>query len=238
LHAEVDEVDDAVFPTTIWEAPAVAPDGTAVYVWNGGDNRLYALSPANGKTLWSFNVGMTTYGSPTIGPDGTIYIGAQAGSKQYGNLYAIKPNGTLKWEWHGGIPYCWIETSAALGPHGTVYINHNCKDLVALTPTGTSAKVKWHRNVGEAWDSPSVGPDGTIYIGNSDFYFYAYHPDGKLKWRVPVRAWMYQSSSAISADGSAIYRGDNSGNFYDFSGSGHIRWRFQPADHGPVVQSS
>ncbi len=139
-------------PPLTREAPAVAPGGTAVYVWKNTftSGRLYALRPADGHVLWSFNVGYATYGSPAIGPGGTIYIGAQPGSKQYGDLYAINPDGTLKWEWHGGVAGCWIESSAALGPDGTVYINHNCRGLVALTPTGTTATVNWARNVGEA----------------------------------------------------------------------------------------
>lgn len=227
--------------TFIRSAPAVAPDGT-VYVWKANflsGGRLYALSPTNGNVLWSYFTGGATYGSPTIGPDGTIYIGSAADGSNLraNNVYAIKPDGTLKWVWHSHST-CWFETSPALGPDGTVYIQHNCLGLIALRRNGT---LKWiisgYGGLGQAWDSPSVGPDGTIYIGNSDFYFYAIKPDGKLKWRVPVRQWMYLSSSAISARGTAIYRGDNDGNFYAFSSSGHIRWRFRPADHGPIFSA-
>jgi outer membrane protein assembly factor BamB len=225
-------------------APAVAADGT-VYVWkansfsNGG--RLYAINPSDGSVLWSFDVGDVSYGSPTIGPDGTIYIAGFVGKpsgNQYGNLYAINPNGTLKWVWHAPSANCAFETSAALGPDGTVYIQHNCLGLIALSSSGT---LKWdvtrYGALGQAWDSPSVGPDGTIYIGNSDYHFYAINPDGTLKWRVPVQQWMYMSSSAISAGGSAIYRGDNGGNFYAFSSTGHILWRFQSPDHGGIYSA-
>lgn len=223
-------------------APAVAADGTAVYVWkanflNGG--RLYALNPGDGSVLWSVSVGDVSYGSPTVGPDGTIYIAGFVGKPsgtQYGDVFAINPDGTLKWAWRAPSANCGFETSAALAPDGkTLYIQHNCLGLIALTSTGTR---KWditrYGPLGQAWDSPSAGPDGTIYIGNSDFHFYAINPDGTLKWRVPVLQWMYMSSSAISAGGSAIYRGDNGGNFYAFSGTGHILWRFQSPDHGGI----
>ncbi len=212
------------------QAAAVASDGT-VYVWRStitGGGRLYALNPLDGSTLWSVSVGDASYGSPTISPGGTIYIG-----NWNGNLYAFNPNGTRKWVWRSGSN-CAIESSPALATDGTIYVQHNCRGLVALRSTGT---LKWTRNVGEPWNSPSVGAGGTIYIGSGDYYFYAYRPDGTRKWRVKVRAWMYHSSSAIGARGATIYRGDNSGNFYAISSTGHILWRYQPTDHGPIFSA-
>ena len=45
-----------------------------------------------------FSSGDYIYSSPAIGSDGTIYIG----SKDY-NLYAINPDGSLKWKYATGI---------------------------------------------------------------------------------------------------------------------------------------
>lgn len=57
--------------TGIRQAPAIAGDGT-IYVAHYWDQMLYALNPTNGATLWSYPIGYTAYGSPTIGADGTI----------------------------------------------------------------------------------------------------------------------------------------------------------------------
>jgi outer membrane protein assembly factor BamB len=83
--------------------PAVASDGT-IYVVSK-DRRLYALYP-NGTEKWEFHAplpwwlkwccctGFSLTSSPTIGLDGTIYIGSNNH-----NLYAINPNGTEKWNY-------------------------------------------------------------------------------------------------------------------------------------------
>ncbi|HPL00490.1 MAG TPA: PQQ-binding-like beta-propeller repeat protein, partial [Methanofastidiosum sp.] len=40
-------------------------------------------------------IGESIYASPAIGSDGTIYVGTYPNN---GQLYAIKPDGTLKWK--------------------------------------------------------------------------------------------------------------------------------------------
>ncbi|MCI0527443.1 MAG: PQQ-binding-like beta-propeller repeat protein, partial [Nitrospira sp.] len=217
-------------------APAIAGDGT-VYAAGGGT--LRAFNPINGNTLWSYtNLGYMTYGSPTIGPDGTIYISGSPGSGgnlQTSVMYAIKPDGTLKWSWDSGS-ICWIESSPAIGLNGDIYLNHNCLGLVALDANG---QLKWTRDggLGQVWNSPSIGSDGTIYLGSSDHYFHALNPDGTHKWQVRVENWMYLASSAISTDGSTIYRGDNRGIFYAFDKSGFIKWTYDTGIDGVIYSA-
>lgn len=62
-------------------SPAILADGS-ILVGSYQSNMLYALSP-NGSNLWTFATPQEIITSPTIGPDGTIYI--CAGS----NLYAL-----------------------------------------------------------------------------------------------------------------------------------------------------
>ncbi len=47
---------------------------------------------APGTLKWSYATGGGIYSSPAVGPDGTIYVGSRDFS-----LYAINPDGTLKW---------------------------------------------------------------------------------------------------------------------------------------------
>jgi outer membrane protein assembly factor BamB len=227
--------EDAFDRTGTWNAPAIGPDGT-VYVWKEASpmdehwpgGALFALDPASGATLWSSEIGRASYGSPTVGADGVIYIGT-ASSEGPSKMYAINPNGTVRWDWESSTDSdCWIESSAALGSSGRVYLNHNCSGLVALDASGSEL---WSKPaLGDEWNSPSVGPDGTVYIGNSDYYFYAVNPDGTRRWRVAVENWMYDDSASISPDGSTIYRGDNGGIFYAFRSSGTIKWKFRGAE--------
>ena len=61
--------------------------------------------------------------SPVVGVDGTIYIGSYDG-----NLYALKPNGPLKWNFRTGGS----ASSPAVGADGTVYVGSDDGNLYAI----------------------------------------------------------------------------------------------------------
>ena len=130
--------DGADFPSVI------ASDGT-LYLPSGWN--LLAVTPAGGLK-WRFTVNGPVF-SPVIGPDGTIYHGANDGS-----FYAVFPNGTMKWSHPTSV------NAAAVGADGTVYTNAG----EALNTDGT---VKWSFPVaGDA--SPAIGADRTIYFGSGE----------------------------------------------------------------------
>ncbi len=114
-------------------SPAISLDGT-VYVasWDG---YLSAISP-DGTLKWTFKTGWPGAGpfqhllkkppawmtagldeitsSPVISLEGTIYIGS---NNNY--LYALHPDGTLKWKFGTGDG---IFSSPRISPDGTVYV--------------------------------------------------------------------------------------------------------------------
>jgi len=63
------------------------------------------------------NIGDGIVTSPAIGSDGTIYVGTYSNN---GQLYAVNPNGTLKWktDFIGESIYA----SPAIGSDGTIYV--------------------------------------------------------------------------------------------------------------------
>ncbi len=117
------------------------------------------------------------YGSPAIGSDGTIYIGSNDK-----NVYAINPDGTLKWKYTTGN---YIYGSPAIGSDGTIYIGSNDKNVYAINPDGT---LKWKYTTGNyIYGSPAIGSDGTLYIGSYDYKLYAFKdPDADLNTTVTV----------------------------------------------------
>jgi hypothetical protein len=179
---------------------ALAEDGT-IYV---GGEKLMALNPRVGSLKWEYDIQTTTSiaASPAVGRDGTIYVCTRPGvEKDHSRLFAIKPDGTKKWELDVGV----METSPALSQEGTIYITSWVPEntpvepgiktgLTAITPEG---EVKWsyetrfpdwHFNPdqrGMPWgsdSSPIIGSDGTIYFGTDAGLVYAVNADGSLKW--------------------------------------------------------
>ncbi len=144
-------------------SPSIADDGT-VYV-GSYDDYVHAIYPNNGTRIWKCKVGKGTETNPSIGPDGTIYVGGE-------KLYAINPNGTLKWSFDLG-PERWVQMSSpCISSDGTIYIGTNIGssgveggDIIAVNPDGTE---RWRKKICDSgWvdSSPCIGPDGTVYIG-------------------------------------------------------------------------
>ncbi len=141
--------------------PSIADDGT-VYI-GSYDNYLYAIYPNNGTMKWKLG-GMGTETNPSIASDGTIYIGNE-------DLFAIYPNGTLKWSNNLGPGRHIHKSSPAISADGTIYVGTNIGevsggDIIAFNPDGTE---KWRKKIANLWvdSSPCIGEDGTVYIGSA-----------------------------------------------------------------------
>ena len=68
-----------------------------------------------GTQKWASATSGIVYSSPTIGPDGTIYVGSYDG-----NVYALNPDGTRKWTFTTGGD---VSASPAVGGDGTIYVS-------------------------------------------------------------------------------------------------------------------
>lgn len=212
---------------TNWDSSvAIANDGT-IYV--GSNGYVDAINP-DGTSKWSFHQPHSIYfpddypdfsnSTPAIGSDGTIYIGSR--DNFTGGLYAINPDGTLKWK-RGTF----VTNSTAIGNDGTIYYVNRPSGfgvtgatLYALTPTGSSI---WSFALSMNWlGNPSIGGDGTIYLGgNGDFY--AISPDGTLKWKSPTGSISDGYYSAIGQNGK-IFTTTDSG-IYVFNPDGTLYWK-------------
>jgi len=94
--------------------------------------------------------------SPTIGTDGTIYIGSQDGY-----LYAISSTGTFKYAW----PYKNLSLLISYHFPGSLVWRY----LINSYSSGYYLKA-----------APVIGSDGTIYIGSTDYYLYAITSTGTV----------------------------------------------------------
>ncbi|HHH80077.1 MAG TPA: hypothetical protein ENL13_04160, partial [Thermoplasmatales archaeon] len=95
-----------------------------------------------------------------------IYIGSNAGY-----IYAINPDGALKWRYKTGKD---VLSSPAIDKNGIIYVGSMDGSFYALNPNGT---LRWRYSIGD-WinSSPAIDKDGTIYIASWDGYLYALEP--------------------------------------------------------------
>ena len=143
-------------------APAIGKDGI-VYV-NTNNGVLHAVAH-DGTLAWTYpteGIVMDVPSSPAIGEDGTIYFG---GGGEYqgrgGHLYALNPDGGLKWKFFAGCD----QTAPSVGGDGTIYFASDyCGTIHALNPDGT---VKWTYSNMFVYtrSAPAIGRHRVLYAG-------------------------------------------------------------------------
>ncbi|MBT6789074.1 MAG: PQQ-like beta-propeller repeat protein, partial [Verrucomicrobia bacterium] len=108
-----------------------------------------------------------------------------------------------------------VDSSAAIGSDGTIYVGSWDDNLYAIDPDGSK---KWfYKTGGNVKSSPAIGSDGNIYFGSLDDNLYAISPDGSRKWVYQTESNV-NSSPAIGANGS-IYIGSSKGIMYSINSS-------------------
>ena len=182
----------------IYTTPTLAADGSAIYVVSG-DSVLHAVSATDHVELWRHagGYGYAFTASLAVAADGTIYFGASDG-----NLVALHPDGTDKWN---VAARSLVYSCPAVASDGTVYFtSYNDGRLLAVSSDGV---LKWTFTAsGVVAASPVIGADGTIYFGDGNGVFYAVNPDGTPKWKNPSRIGApIVSTAAVRADGTIIF---------------------------------
>lgn len=193
---------------------------TALDDWrmDGRESRHNRRSPFTGPATpalkWTYSLGGDTYSSPSIGRDGTVYVGSNGGG-----LSAIKPDGTLQWNYDAGFN---STSCPAIADDGTIYIGSVDCNLYALNPDGT---LKWTFPTGDIINcSPTIGADGTIYIGSQDTNLYAISPAGVQQWAYPSGGEF--STPALATDGT-VYGPNWEHNFFAINPGGSWKWSYE-----------
>jgi len=209
-----------VMKSHVWSAPGTyavtvqARDtGNALSGWSAPHEIV--IEPGT-SCLWRLRLaagfGFYLASSPAIGPDGTIYIGSTDSA-----LYAVNPDGTLKWRFLTGG---WVRSSPAIAPDGTIYIGSCDSSLYAVNPDGT---LRWRYVTGGCVSSsPAIAVDGAVYFGSDDSYFYALNADGTLEWSF-LTGGAISSSPAIAAGGTVYIGSDRY--IYALNPDGTLKWR-------------
>jgi outer membrane protein assembly factor BamB len=102
------------------ETMAIGSDGTIYVTYDG----IVAIDPDTWTVKWKFDFlredEFAYLPSPAISADGIIYIGTAIGQAVGGQIYAINPDGTLRWR--KKIANNNVIGSPAIDENGTVYV--------------------------------------------------------------------------------------------------------------------
>jgi outer membrane protein assembly factor BamB len=178
---------------------------------------------ANGTLRWSAAAGYAdrVEGSPVIGLDGTVYIGADDG-----RVYAFNGvTGAIRWA--TTVQTAGADSTPVLGADHSLYVGAG-NGVVALdAATGIQ---KWRGDTGgDVESAPTLSSDGTLYFGADDARVYALDSrNGILKWYFSFPDGSdTDSSPALGADGT-VYIGSNKGTLYALDGEqGTLKWSFK-----------
>jgi outer membrane protein assembly factor BamB len=195
--------------------------------------RLYGLDRLSGQKKWETNLyqfvnNAVCYSSPVVNREGVLFVGAASlgwdGEPPSGFLAAVDAtSGKILWNVRGTNGF---QSTAAIGPNGTLYFGGFDKCVHAIDPL--SGVEKWVHLTGDSISaSPAIGPDGTLFVGTHDGNLYAFKSQtgARKEWKF-LTGDSIHSSVAIAADGT-IYFGSYDKNFYALDGAtGQKKWSF------------
>ena len=165
---------DKLLKSVISDGPMDSPWPQQGYNAQHVGRSPYSTEDNPGIEKWRFPAGDWCWGSPSIGPDGTIYFGS---SDNY--LYAVYPNGTLKWKFEAERSIGNMGDHPAIADDGTVYFGTRYGSWIqAVNPDGSA---KWAFETIRIHTSITLGPDGMVYYGG-EWGIEARYPNGTIYW--------------------------------------------------------
>jgi outer membrane protein assembly factor BamB len=190
-------------------SPVVTKDGTVVVADMAGDvEELVPRPHASPTVAWKVALGDTSFGSPALGADGTVYTTTEKA------LVAIR-EGKVQWSFPASSP---SEVSPAVAPDGTIVFGTNDSEY-GVSPQGD--EVWRHPNGTRTYSSPVVTADGRVYYGdNRGFVTTLEAGDGKQLSQVgveqPPGVWTAPSVDARDD----VYYGTASGEVFGYDSAG------------------
>lgn len=190
---------------------------------------------------WTANIVGSAEMPPSIGPDGTVYLGIRSTNE---GLYAYNPDGTQKWWWSRPVEQGVSGTAAVIEDY--VYINFGTH-----WPPDDYGMVKLNQGDGsEVWtvstsesaymSSPAVDSSGNVYFGAYDCYLRSVADDGSLNWTYSGGSYpdgIIFCSPAIGGDGT-IYVGNDGHGAIALNPDGSVKWTTSLSDrplYGPNI---
>jgi outer membrane protein assembly factor BamB len=201
-------------PTVVWSlpigrtsfgSPVVAPNGSIVTT---ADRHVVDVTDKGGvgKVTWTFTTSAALEVSASVGADGTVVV-----STNNRSVYAIKPNGSLKWRTDLGSE----SYSSASVSNGVAYFGDNSGHLHVVREQNGRPIVS-DRGVNGIWSAQAIDQRGDVYFGTQGRQIYGYTARGKRLFDVTASGPI-DSYPALTAGGVLII-GDQAGTLYAIGG--------------------
>lgn len=222
LHvAERQHRSDGVGPTqpTLRWKTAVGGPVAAQIATNAAGTELYVATlhgelvclALDGVVRWRRSLGDRVYSAPTVGKDGTIYVGSDAGK-----FFAIRPSGDEAWKFDTDEE---ADTAPLVRGDGSIVFTAG-KSLFGLRANGT---VLFRTRLRKKSFAPVASlPSGELVVGAQDHRVHLFSPAGDETSSVDVGADV--DGGPVVGDGGEIYVGTDAGEVVALQ-QGRVRWR-------------
>jgi outer membrane protein assembly factor BamB len=165
-----------------------------------------ALHP-DGTSSWTLDLSDQATSPPTVGKDGTVYVGTLDG-----HVVAVAPTGTVAWS----VTTAAAVTAIAIGDGPTAYVASN--DLASthvLSSINGTGQVQWSASLSDAIQPPIVTPDGYVFANLLGGGLAVVSPTGNVVDTVPFGASPTSFGLAVSSAG-LLFAGSGDGKLYAF----------------------
>jgi hypothetical protein len=214
--------------STAWTAPRVGSvSGNCGVAINEALNAVYAADAVvGGHALKRFNLttgafqhqspvlpGFTLQQSPTVAPDGTIYLARTQNNPAVDFMYAFDDTGaaiTIRWNVASG----WCTSSEfGVGGDGSIYMRAP-GNIIERRAAADGALIDFSApltvdSTNSTWRF-AVDGDGKVFVNNGSFAngrLYAYNADLSPRWNVPITN-INIGGPAIASDGTLVVVGN------------------------------
>jgi outer membrane protein assembly factor BamB len=190
-------------------------------LWKHAFKRRVDTSPTEYQEVW---------GSPTLGPDGTVYI-----TTNDWRLHAFTSGGDKKWHFETGGE-TW--TTPVIANNGLLIFGSEDGHVYGIRDEGSRATEVWRfpeKSEETWWGTAAVAEDGTVIFGSeatqskeTGIYYAIDEKDGSFKWKTISLGMEARTHPAIALDGT-IYAGGGEGkNFYALRGTAPLAGSYWP----------
>ena len=192
----------------------------------GLHNNGYSSSkaPSSFKVQWKALLEKGIKASPSIGADGTIYVGSEDGK-----VYAYQSSGSLKWSYETKGA---VSTTPVIGVNNIIYVASSDKALYAIQVGDLLWKYKCEGPDGMVLSSPTITAEEVI-VFTAGTHIIAIKKSGDLKFNIGLDSFAYThgevlegitkrglSAPAISSIDGTIYVAMSTGELFAFANDG------------------